>query len=109
MDEMIEALSSLASLTSLKDGVEPIQAIASSVGLNWKEISEKIGNREFSFDEAKSIIAKFGDALRVGNEQDDDQSEVDEMGDVKKKPVIGVDFLQNALLKALGVNNDSCD
>jgi hypothetical protein len=106
MDEMMEALSSLASLTSLKDGVEPIQAVASSVGLNWKDISEKIGNKEFSFDEAKDIITKFGDALRVGSEQSDDQSETDEIGE-SKKPVIGVDFLQNALLKALGVNNDS--
>lgn len=107
MDEMIEALSSLASLTNLKDGVEPIQAIASSVGLSWKEISEKIGNREFSFDEARNIIAKFGDALRVGNEQNDDQSESDEVGEAKAKPVIGVDFLQNALLKALGVSDES--
>ena len=106
MDEMMEALSSLASLTNLKDGVEPIQAIASSVGLNWKEISGRLGNKEFSFDEAKEIIAKFGDALRVGNEQNDDQSEVDETSEAKK-PVIGVDFLQNALLKALGVNDDS--
>lgn len=106
MDEMMEALSSLASLTALKDGVEPIQAVASSVGLNWKEISEKLGNKEFSFDEAKEIITKFGESLRVGNEQNDDQSEADETGEVKK-PVIGVDFLQNALLKALGVNDDS--
>lgn len=106
MDEMMEALSSLASLTNLKDGVEPIQAVASSVGLNWKEISGKLGNKEFSFDEAKEVIAKFGDALRVGNEQNDDQSEGDETGEAKK-PVIGVDFLQNALLKALGVNDDS--
>lgn len=106
MDEMMEALSSLASLTNLKDGVEPIQAVASSVGLSWKEISKKIGNREFSFDEAKEIISNFGDALRVGNEQNDDQSEADEIGEVKK-PIIGVDFLQNALLKALGVNNES--
>lgn len=106
MDEMMEALSSLASLTNLKDGVEPIQAIASSVGLNWKEISGRLGNKEFSFDEAKEIIAKFGDALRVGNEQNDDQSEVEETSEAKK-PVIGVDFLQNALLKALGVNDDS--
>lgn len=105
MDELMEALSSLASLTNLKDGVEPIQAVASSVGLSWKEISEKIGNKEFSFDEAKEIITKFGDALRVGNEQDDDQSEADGSGEAKK-PVIGVDFLQNALLKALGVDND---
>lgn len=106
MDEMMEALSSLASLTNLKDGVEPIQAIASSIGLSWKEISEKIGNKEFSFDEAKEIITKFGDSLRVGNEQNDDQSEADEISEVKK-PVLGVDFLQNALLIALGVNNDS--
>jgi hypothetical protein len=106
MDEMMEALSSLASLTNLKDGVEPIQAVASSVGLSWKEISKKIGNKEFSFEEAKEIISNFGDALRVGNEQNDDQSEADEISEVKK-PIIGVDFLQNALLKALGVNNES--
>jgi hypothetical protein len=99
-------LSSLASLTNLKDGVEPIQAVASSVGLSWKEISKKIGNKEFSFEEAKEIISNFGDALRVGNEQNDDQSEADEISEVKK-PIIGVDFLQNALLKALGVNNES--
>jgi hypothetical protein len=103
---MMEALSSLASLTNLKDGVEPIQAVASSVGLSWKEISKKIGNKEFSFEEAKEIISNFGDALRVGNEQNDDQSEADEISEVKK-PIIGVDFLQNALLKALGVNNES--
>jgi hypothetical protein len=90
----------------LKDGVEPIQAVASSVGLSWKEISKKIGNKEFSFEEAKEIISNFGDALRVGNEQNDDQSEADEISEVKK-PIIGVDFLQNALLKALGVNNES--
>lgn len=104
MDEMLEALASITSLTSLADGVEPIQAVASSIGLNWSEIRGKLGDRQFSFDEAKDIITKFGDSLRVGHEQDDDQSESEDERD-PERPVIGVDFLQKALLRALGVEN----
>jgi hypothetical protein len=106
MDEMMEALSSITSLLDLKNGTEPIQAVASSVGLNWAEIRDKLSGKEFSFEEAKDVIIRFGDSLRVGSEQVDDQSEVDTAQDVQK-PVIGVDFLQNALLKALGVDNES--
>lgn len=106
MDEMMEALSSITSLLDLKNGTEPIQAIASSVGLNWAEIRDKFNGKEFSFAEAKDIIIRFGESLKVGSEQDDDQSEVDVAQDVQK-PVIGVDFLRDALLKALGVDNES--
>lgn len=106
MDEMMEALSSITSLLNLKDGTEPIQAVASSVGLNWAEIRDKLGQKEFSFEEAKDVIVRFGDSLRVGSEQVDDQSESDDVQDIQK-PVIGVDFLRDALLKALGVDNES--
>lgn len=105
MDEMMEALSSIASLIGLKDGTEPMVAIASSVGLSWKEITEKVSDVKFSFDEVKKIIERFGESLRIGSEVNDDQSET-EVAVEGAKPVIGVDFLRNALLQALGVGNE---
>lgn len=108
MDEMLKALSSVASLVGIKDGTEPIRAIASSVGLNWADIIGALKEKEFSFDEAQDIIKKFGDSLRIGTDQDDDQSEKEEVGS-KKQEILGVGFLQTALLKALGVNNESHD
>lgn len=106
MDQLIEALASLSSLTTLKDGVAPIQAIASSVGLDWQLIVNKIGDKEFSFDEAKAIIERFGEALKVGKDTDDDQSEDFDLEGDKPNEIIGVEFLQQALLKAVGYEEE---
>lgn len=106
MDEMIEALSSIASLMGIKDGVEPIQAIASSVGLSWADLKGAIDKKEFSFDEVKDIIERFGNSLKVGSDQDDDQSEQEELGS-EKQEILSIGFLQKALLDALGVNNEN--
>lgn len=105
MDEMLKALNSITSLLGIKDGVESIQAIASSVGLNWAEIKDSLKDREFSFDDAQDIIKKFGDSLKIGNDRNDDQSENEEVSP-EKQEILGVDFLQTALLNALGVNNE---
>lgn len=108
MDEMMEALSNIASLVGVKDGAEPIQAIASSVGLDWANIKGALDQKEFSFDEVKDIIERFGNSLKVGSDQDDDQSELDEVS-TEKPEILNVGFLQKALLEALGVNNENHD